>query len=175
VSPFKNTAYFDIVYGQANIVEGGLGSTEFMFSYFSPREKNFSYSIHKWRYKDSSIEDDLWRVETNYSLRNGNGLNLAVELTDYTLGARTRKEQKVELGMTFGTWLNISFTQEKLPRRTLPARQWWNLLEVKVQRAGKDVLSIVYGKRREGFVCSGGICRLEPAFDGWKVFYTKFF
>ncbi len=175
LAPFENTSYFEVTYDQSNQHGGGFPQTETIISYYAPRDRNFFYSIHKSRYKDVSIEDEFWRVESQYTFNNGNALSLNCEITDYSVGPITRKEQKVELGFTFGTWLNVSFTQEKLPRRNNPKRQWWNLLEARLQRSGKDVLSLTYGTRRAGFVCSGGVCRLEPAFDGWKLFYTRYF
>jgi hypothetical protein len=35
-------------------------------------------------------------------------------------------------------------------------------------------MSIMYGTRRAGFVCAGGVCRFEPEFDGleFKLFST---
>ncbi len=174
-APFENTSYFEVIYDQSNLHGGGFLQTETIISYYSPRDRDFSYALIRSRYKDPSIEDKFWRLETQYAFPNGNGISLNVELTDYSLGTVKRKEQKVELGLTFGTWLNVAFTQEKLPRRTFPERQWWNLIELRLQRPAEDVLTVTYGKRRAGFVCSGGVCRLEPEFDGWKVFYTRYF
>jgi hypothetical protein len=47
----------------------------------------------------------------------------------------------------------------------------WKIFEVKYRPDEEQEWNLVMGSRREGFVCSGGVCRLEPAFDGIKIDY----
>jgi len=98
-----------------------------------------------------------------------------VEVKGLDEGLGTRDEQAISLDFAYGGWLTIVLTQERAERGTAAKPQRWNLVEVKLQENGVQELSLAYGKRREGFVCSGGVCRTEPEFDGWKIEYLRFF
>jgi len=37
-----------------------------------------------------------------------------------------------------------------------------------ISRGGN--LNLWFGKRQAGFLCSGGVCKFEPAFDGVELF-----
>ena len=90
-------------------------------------------------------------------------------------GSGTIDEQEVSLDIGYAGWLTLVLAQEKAGRGTLTGAQRWNLAELRLQEPGVQELLISYGKRREGFVCSGGICRIEPEFDGWKLMYIRYF
>ena len=47
----------------------------------------------------------------------------------------------------------------------------WRIWEFKWRPDSKQELNLVTGARRDGIVCSGGVCRNEPAFDGYRIDY----
>jgi len=65
------------------------------------------------------------------------------------------------------TWANSS--QEGLPRKQ------WKLIELKWRPDEDQEINVVYGARMAGFVCSGGVCRPEPEFDGIRVDWLRRF
>ena len=95
----------------------------------------------------------------------------------------------------YGSWLNVFFEFAKSPHWSLEAAAMYNINPA--DRAPKDVsgkfqkilypslggtytkgsnrFSLRYVKQVEGVVCSGGVCRLEPAFSGLKFNVTSRF
>lgn len=176
VTPFKgNSSLIEASYAQANIRGNGFGMTEFLTAYHSPTEKDFSWLIQRLYHNDQFLKERNYHGEASYAWNDFFTTQLAVELRNKDEGMGSHDEQEVSLDFGYGGWLTLVLTQERAERGFNTDVQRWNIAELKLQQSGKHELSIAYGKRRAGFVCSGGICRLEPEFDGWKLEYRFFF
>jgi len=174
-SPFGNSSFIEASYAQANIHAGGFGYTEFLTSYHSPAESDFTYVLERQYANDGFTKDTRWRGEFSYRLAPDVSAYLMTELKHLNDFGTTHNEQTVEVDFSLGTWLTLALSQEKAPRGSASAARRWNLAELKLQRSGEQELALTYGKRRGKFACSGGLCRMEPDFDGWKLVYTRYF
>ncbi len=116
----------------------------------------------------------------------------------YRINRKTSINTEIQYMMTkqdYGNWLNLFFEFDKSPHWSLEASAMYNI--VPSDRAPKDQegkfkkiiypsvgatysrgsnrFSLRYIKQVEGVVCSGGVCRLEPAFSGVKFNVTSRF
>ncbi len=100
----------------------------------------------------------------------------------------TGEDPSVEVGQDYGSWafalaeftiapkwtFSVSDMYNARPGKQSPVDEDGNRLDLHyprvdvtyTQNANRFALS--YVKQVEGVVCTGGICRLEPAFSGWK-------
>ena len=81
----------------------------------------------------------------------------------------------------YGSWLYGGAELSIAPRWSFSASDMWNVVPKKTAKAlhypsvsvafshESNRITISYVKQVEGVVCTGGICRLEPAFSGVKV------
>lgn len=60
----------------------------------------------------------------------------------------------------------IEYSTKKIPR--FNNENFWATFEV-IYRFENGSIALSYGKRRGGLVCSGGMCRILPSFDGLKL------
>ncbi len=173
--PFDDGSVVEASYAQANIRNKGWPATEFIATYHSPSDKRFSWVLSRLYHREVVLQERAYHGECNYQWNDDFSTQVMVEIKGVDKGAGTRDEQEVTLDFAYRGWLTVVLTQERAERGTAATPQRWNLVEVKLQENGVQELALAYGKRREGFVCSGGVCRLEPEFDGWKVEYRLFF
>ena len=87
----------------------------------------------------------------------------------------------------YGTWLYGSMELSIAPKWSFSVSNMWNIQPKKTADAlhypsvsvafsqGANRLSLAYVKQVEGVVCTGGICRVEPAFSGVKLGVTSSF
>ena len=87
----------------------------------------------------------------------------------------------------YGTWLYGSAELNIAPKWSFSVSDMWNIQPKKTKEAlhypsvsvafsqGPNRLSLAYVKQVEGVVCTGGICRVEPAFSGVKLGVTSSF
>jgi len=174
-SPFDNSSHFEGSYAQSNIRNKGWPTTEAIFGYHSPTEKQTSWMTQYSYHRDVVLHERKWHSEISRQWDDNWTTQLAVEIRGRDEGAGTIDEQEVSLDIGYAGWLTLVLAQEKAGRGTLSEAQRWNLAELRLQDPGVQELVLSYGKRREGFVCSGGICRIEPEFDGWKLMYIRYF
>ena len=67
-----------------------------------------------------------------------------------------------------GEWTNTSDVQRELQNRPNEKKLWlFGKFDINISL--NHDLSIMYGSRQAGFLCAGGICRLEPEFEGIEV------
>jgi hypothetical protein len=174
-SPFDNSSHFEASYAQSNIRNKGWPTTEAIFAYYSPTEKRTSWMSQYSYHRDVLLHERKWHTEVSRQWDDNWTTQVAVELRGVDKGSGTIDEQEVSLDIGYAGWLTLVLGQEKAGRGTLTEAQRWNIAELRLQEPGVQELLISYGKRREGFVCSGGICRIEPEFDGWKLAYVRYF
>jgi hypothetical protein len=111
------------------------------------------------------------------------------EKTDYTEAGRIFIYNRADVGYTFSSWLGLTVSYEdtdqkarELVRRGLDPvkdpdvyrfKNNWLWGEVRLSGYSEvfqnHVLTIGYGSRRGGLVCSSGVCRTETPFTGLKV------
>jgi hypothetical protein len=48
-------------------------------------------------------------------------------------------------------------------------RSWWTYGLLTWNFMDNQQLSLLYGSRQAGYVCVGGVCRLEPEFEGLEI------
>jgi hypothetical protein len=87
----------------------------------------------------------------------------------------------------YGSWWNGLVELTIAPKWSFSASDMWNLQPKKTSKAlhypsvsvaySQDAnrISVAYVKQVEGVVCTGGICRVEPAFSGVRVGVTSAF
>lgn len=87
----------------------------------------------------------------------------------------------------YGSWLYGGAELSIAPRWSFAVSDMWNVVPKKTAKAlhypsvslafshESNRITIAYVKQVEGVVCTGGICRLEPAFSGVKVGVTSSF
>ncbi len=173
--PFSDGTLIEASYAQSNIRNKGWPGTEFIATYHSPPGERFSWTVQRLYHRDVLLRERAYYGELNYDWGNGFTTQLAVELRGVDEGTGVRDEQEVSLDIGYSDWLTLVLSQERAERGNSPAALRWNLVELKLQQSGIQELALAYGKRREGFVCSGGVCRTEPEFDGWRLEYRRFF
>jgi hypothetical protein len=103
-----------------------------------------------------------------------------------------KKSLKMELQymntkQDYGSWLYGGAELSIAPKWSFAASDMWNIVPKKTAKAlhypsvsvafshESNRITIAYVKQVEGVVCTGGICRLEPAFSGVKVGVTSAF
>ncbi|MBL7816233.1 MAG: hypothetical protein JNL70_14535 [Saprospiraceae bacterium] len=87
----------------------------------------------------------------------------------------------------YGSWLYGSAELSIAPRWSFTVLDMWNVVPKKTTKAlhypsvsiafshESNRITVAYVKQVEGVVCTGGICRLEPAFSGVKVGVSSVF
>ncbi len=111
------------------------------------------------------------------------------EKTDYTVGGRIFVYNRADVGYTYSSWLGLTVSYEDTdettkelidpgdPLNRIPAvyryKNHWLWGEVRLSWYNEvfqnHVLTIGYGSRRGGQVCSSGVCQTEVSFTGLKV------
>ncbi len=72
----------------------------------------------------------------------------------------------LELPLKITPNLRIEYASKRIPR--FENEKLWPSLEI-IYRFENGNITVAYGKQRGGLVCSGGMCRLVPPFDGFKL------
>ncbi len=111
------------------------------------------------------------------------------EKTDYTQGGRIFVSNRADVGYTYSSWLGLTVsyedtdeTAQELVRKgedplkdpdVYRRKNNWLWGEVRLSWYNEvfqnHVLTIGYGSRRGGRVCSSGVCQEEVSFNGLKV------
>jgi hypothetical protein len=173
LTPGQAAGTWQFSYGQDNKRGGGRPYSEALASYASHASSGgFSYVAEV-----SSIFDEIEVIEMG-KLSLSQVLN--EEWNSSAVLQRKRHNSSFADSYTYDLWsaevsyqseVGLVFTRERSSQE-VAAQRVWQLWEMKYKPSSDQELSLVHGKRREGYVCSGGICRLEPAFAGTKVEYS---
>lgn len=111
------------------------------------------------------------------------------ERTDYTAAGQVFTYNRADVGYTYSSWLGLNVSYEESDQTAqelvdpgdpihgvLPVYRYkndWLWGEVRLSWYNEvfqnHVLTIGYGSRRGGLVCSSGVCHLEAPFYGLKV------
>ena len=170
-SPFGNNSFFEFSYGQGNTHEKGNPHTEFGAIYHSPATDRTSYVLEYWKVNHLFQHHTISKLDVTQRLNNSwtaNGVyeheKIHDEFTDPYLDSKYIAE------IAYRSLVNLIYTREETDNEFSDDREW-DLWEMKFKPDERQEFNVLIGSRREGFVCSGGVCRLEPAFDGVKIDY----
>jgi hypothetical protein len=85
-------------------------------------------------------------------------------------------DQRLHVSYTYGTYGTLTLTGELRDKELeeKPGKEWRSA-QVDLDITQNHRLTMMVGSEKGGFVCSGGICRYEPPFDGVKVLLTSRF
>lgn len=165
--------------------------------------KEFFSEFHFSKDRKWKLVTGLQYQKYNQPVYEGEGSEILEAITPfadflYRFNRKTSLNTEVQYMHTkqdYGSWLNIFFEFAKSPHWSLEASAMYNIDPS--DRAPKDEngnfkkilypsfggtytkgsnrFSLRYVKQVEGVVCSGGVCRLEPAFSGLKFNVTSRF
>jgi hypothetical protein len=171
MTPWDDGTQLKALYSQDNSLDKNRGYTEAAFIYTSPPTRRTTWIGEYWHVFESNTDYDIQRLTVNHQYDD-----------DWTFGVHLEREA-ISPGFTddytdflwqadlsYKSDLNIVYTQEQTGKDT-QANDQWGLLEVLYRPRDDHELNLSYGQRRAGFVCSGGVCRLEPEFDGFRIDY----
>lgn len=105
---------------------------------------------------------------------------LRVEAQYMYTGADWSGQVDGEVYREFGDWLFLQAEYSIAPRWTFFASDMWNIVPKKTEdihyysagfayTQGANRFALSYVKQVEGVVCTGGVCRVEPAFNGIRL------
>lgn len=87
----------------------------------------------------------------------------------------------------FGSWVNGLVELSMAPKWTLAVGDMWNIVPKNTEdalhyptvfagyRTAGNMFTLAYVKQVEGIVCTGGVCRFEPAFSGVRFSLSSTF
>lgn len=173
LSPSDDGSMFSAVYSQDSGKAKGRPYTELLASYSGPTGGRTHYVLERWYVNDLIQKHDFERATVSHVID-----------PDWTAAAFLERERlRPFFGDPYYDWLQYVevafqskfaavFTVEYTGVDQPPEIQSrWKLFEVKYAPDHNQEFNLMLGSRREGFVCSGGICRLEPAFSGVRLDY----
>jgi hypothetical protein len=91
-------------------------------------------------------------------------------------GEMSFADQRIHLSYTFAPYGTITLSGETRDRDVEyePGREWRSV-QIDWDVTQDHRLTVILGSEKGGFVCSGGVCRYDPPFDGVKALLTSRF
>ena len=116
----------------------------------------------------------------NYLHKISKKKSVRVEAQYMFTGSDWSSSVKGDVYREFGDWLFVQAEYSVAPHWTFFASDMWNVSPVKTEdihyysggvayTKGANRFSLSYVKQVEGVVCTGGVCRIEPAFNGVRL------
>lgn len=144
----------------------------------SSYSKNINYSIKLGYEHRLRIEPEYTHLRNVYLAANLDLIPISSEIhsgidrchEDSTIYFKTFLNFTLYLVDWMNTQLLLEHTTKKLPRYDF--ENTWYGIELNFNIIEGNI-SIFYGKQRGGLVCSGGMCRLTPRFNGIKLMFQK--
>ncbi len=175
-NPIGDGSFFNFGYGQDNSNAGGRPYSEFFATYNSPGGQDFSYIAEYWQVLDFDQHHEITRMTLNQILNEDwtGTMFLENERLDnnYSIGYT---DYIIEPELAYMSLANLIYRWEKTGTGGPDDKSTWKLWELKLHPDELTEIDIITGSRRAGFVCSGGVCRLEPEFEGLRVDFTRRF
>jgi hypothetical protein len=175
-NPFDDSSYFQFSYEQDYLRHTEEPHSEFGINYFSPNYGRFNYILAHWQVYDKFTNHDQTKLTLAQQLDHDYSLGVVLEREE--IGFRVEEKYLdyiAELDFFWRSEFAASYLHEWTGGLTADGKDEWGVWEFKYHPDEEQEWHLTYGDRREGFVCSGGICRLEPAFDGIKAQYLRRF
>ncbi|MCH7471462.1 hypothetical protein IIA79_00720 [bacterium] len=174
-NPFGDGSYFTFGYEQDNIHDGNLGYTEASATYNSPVTGDTSWIGEYWYVNFHGEKHDIKRLTLSHQVDGHWTAGTFLEKEDLAFEfADGFTDYIVETELSYKSKYNVVFSWETSGVQGVDETEW-GIWEFKFQPDSSQEINISAGSRRERYVCSGGVCRLEPAFDGVRVDYLKRF
>lgn len=170
-SPTDDGAQFSAHYAQERKY---APYSELLMSYFGPNGDPLHYTLERWQVNNLGEKHQYNRVTLDEKINDDWSSTLLVEHERRNLGFKQpHNDWTFAPEIAYQSKFNLIYTYEFSgeERKTEDQRKEWKLWELKYRPDEDQELSIVYGSRQKGFVCSGGVCRPEPEFSGLKVDY----
>jgi hypothetical protein len=110
-----------------------------------------------------------------YYLSESNSINFIVEhlWTSQYDGKLTYYDQLLSLSLSHSPIVSLTFAYERTTKWKTTSdwsgKKNWFMTTLDLAVGDNHNLSLGLGSRREGKVCSGGICVEKPALDGWEL------
>ncbi|KAA3611070.1 MAG: hypothetical protein D8M58_13925 [Calditrichaeota bacterium] len=136
-----------------------------------------------WSYDLSSGTENITPlVDLYYNLNSRNQIHVSLQ-HQHTLNVKDKSEFDSELALlefSHSPWLTMALVGEITNENQLNnvpnnKKNTWLYGNVIFSFGGSHQLSVLYGSRQAGFVCVGGVCRLEPEFEGVEIKLTNRF
>ncbi len=174
-NPFGDGSYFDLDYAQGNSRNNGIPYREIGAAYFSPPTASTTWVLEYW---DANVHGDTQVAEQLTVSRQLNSDWVASTYLEHEVMNPFYRDSYtdyiLEGELAYRSLLNLIYTYERSGIGTEEIDNW-GIWEVKFRPDDAQEINLVLGSRREGYVCSGGVCRLEPAFDGVRIDYLHRF
>jgi hypothetical protein len=173
-NPFEDGSYFTFGYAQDNLHDGFEMYREASAIYNSPVTSDITWVAEYWNVFTTVENQEVYRLTLNRELTDEWTASTFLERERYTFSfeADSYLDYIAEAELAYMSELNLIYTYETTGNDTTGDQpDNWGIWEVKYRPDDEQEWNLVYGSRREGVVCSGGICRNEPAFDGIKIDY----
>ena len=175
-NPFNDGSYFQISYEQDYKRELPEPHDEFGISYFSPNYNGFNWIIAHWQVYEKFVNHDQTKLTLAKQVDDDNSVGMVLEREELHLdGQPTSIDYIAEIDYDFRSKFVASYLYERTGAETSDGKNEWRIWEFKYHPDEDQEWHLSFGDRREGYVCSGGICRLEPAFDGVKAEFLQRF
>ena len=162
---------FDLHYAQDNAKDGDRAYTECSVIYTSPAVERITWVGEYWYVLELGQKHDIQRLSLSRPLDEAWTASTFLEREEIDPGFIPPWEDWIVEGeLTFQSIFNVAYTWETTNEPDVESNHW-GIWEFKYRPDENQELALAVGSRREGLVCSGGICRLEPEFDGVKADY----
>jgi hypothetical protein len=171
LSPGGDGSQWSAHYAQDNSHEGNRAYTESNIIYSSPAQRSFTYVGEYWKVYSNSAHHNIKRLTANQQLNSDWTASSLLEHERITGDGFGYADYIIDAELAYRSELNLIYFYEATTADTLDERSAWKLWEVKWHPTEDQEIHFLYGARRAGFVCSGGVCREEPAFEGFRVDY----
>jgi hypothetical protein len=174
-NPFRNGSLFDISYVQDRQGASPVPYTEAAVIYSSPPTKDTTWVAECWYVYDFGQKHDIGCLTLNHELSDDWTATTFLERENIDPGFMDpHNDYIIEGELAYQSKLNLIYTYETTGEQDVPVDSW-EVWEIKLRPDELQEFNLVFGSRREGLVCSGGVCRIEPAFDGLRVDYLRRF
>ena len=115
----------------------------------------------------------------NFSLRDQLHLSLQHQHTINTLNKGEYDNELVLIEYSRSPFMSAAlvgeYTNQNQWHNLNMKRNYWLYGNLTFNFWNNQQLSLLYGSRREGFICVGGVCRREPEFEGIEIRLTNRF
>lgn len=177
LNPAGDGSYYQFIWEQDNSRSGQVPHTELAGIYSSPVGGKTTWVGEYWYVNDFLVKHNVERLSVNQQLNADWTASTYLEHERIAPGyVDAYVDYIMEAEVAYQSILNMVYTAETTGA-DVPEGQddKWGIWEFKYRPDEEQEFNLAAGSRREGYVCSGGVCRLEPAFDGVKVDYLRRF
>jgi hypothetical protein len=165
-------AAFAASYAQSQPHETKYPYTEFNIAYNSPSSRKQTWVPEFWVVTINGNKRQVYRLNTSRRLSDDWTASGTFEREHYNPAYSNGYTDFIYEGeIGYQSKLSAAYTWEETGLDLVDQRTYWKLWEIKIKPDERQEINIVSGSRRAGFVCSGGVCRPEPAFEGIRVDY----